>query len=175
MLERLYSPKEVSELLGIASSTLRKICLLLESNGYAFRKDEHGRKEFLEHDLNALKYFQYLTGEGHKQEQAALLAVEKAKTLPVTEQTAPPTEALLARMDEEHRALFTEIITRFDKQEEFNRALVEKLQEQSDYINQSINRRDEQLMSFIREKQEETKKQLAAANEEKGKWWKFWA
>src|SRR5690554_8085403 len=40
-----YWSKEIADMLGIGTSTLRKWCLILERNGYRFLRDEHDRRE----------------------------------------------------------------------------------------------------------------------------------
>lgn len=62
------------------------------------------------------------------------------------------------------------------QQEEFNKALIDRLDERDRYIEESIRKRDENLMVVLREIQD-SKKQIAAAEEEKEikkPWWKFW-
>ncbi|TKD65707.1 DUF3967 domain-containing protein [Pseudalkalibacillus hwajinpoensis] len=61
------------------------------------------------------------------------------------------------------------------KQEEFNRALIEKLDNQGEYIDKKLDNRDKLLMESIREIQE-TKELIAASDKEapKKKWFQFW-
>ena len=49
-----------------------------------------------------------------------------------------------------------------DKQEEFNQKLLKRIDE-----------RDQNLIAVLREIQE-SKKEIAAANQKQKKWWKFW-
>lgn len=65
-----------------------------------------------------------------------------------------------------------------EKQEEFNRQLVDSLQQQEEYIKNSIDRRDKQLTESIREQQDikkmlleikESQKEIAAANQKENK------
>ncbi|MEH7023633.1 MerR family transcriptional regulator [Priestia megaterium] len=71
-----------------------------------------------------------------------------------------------------------ELHEKHEKQEKFNKKLIEKLQQQEEYIKNNVQKRDQQLISSIREQQEikqllievkETQKQIAAANDEKAK------
>jgi hypothetical protein len=57
---------------------------------------------------------------------------------------------------------------RFEMQEQFNKKLLERLDEQQKYIEERLNNRDEMLMQSIRETQE-TKQLLLAAKEEEQK------
>lgn len=54
------------------------------------------------------------------------------------------------------------------RQEEFNKALITKLQEQQTYLDKKLDKRDQDLMQLIRDTQE-TKKLIAAA-EQKQSW-----
>lgn len=76
--EKAYWNKDVSRLLGIADSTVRKWCLALERNGYTFIRGHKESRAFLKHDINALKHFQDLTKVGSFTiEQAAKIVVEQ--------------------------------------------------------------------------------------------------
>ncbi|MGM0941287.1 MAG: MerR family transcriptional regulator [Bacillota bacterium] len=54
-------------------------------------------------------------------------------------------------------------------QKQFNQALIHKLDEQNQYINDSINRRDQQLMKTLQEMQQ-ARIEASATNEKKGFW-----
>lgn len=60
-----------------------------------------------------------------------------------------------------------------EQQEAFNKALLERLDRQTEYIEQSLKKRDEQLMQVLRENQE-TKKMIAAASQKKRSWLHRW-
>lgn len=62
-------------------------------------------------------------------------------------------------------------LTQFKEQQEaFNKNLINQLKKQEDYIKESIERRDRELMGALKEIQEQKK----LANEDKKSWWKFW-
>lgn len=65
-----------------------------------------------------------------------------------------------------------EIKEKLKKQEQFNQALLKKLEEQNQYINDSINRRDKQLLNAMNEMRQARQAQLeaSAASEEKSFW-----
>jgi len=50
-----YTPKEVSELLEIHSTTLRKYSEALEKEGYSFTRNERNHREYADHDLTVLR------------------------------------------------------------------------------------------------------------------------
>ena len=53
----------------------------------------------------------------------------------------------------------------FDLQRQFNKRLLEKLDEQQKFIDQRLLDRDHKLMEYIRDRQEETRKEIASGNE----------
>ncbi|OFV79299.1 hypothetical protein RERY_00460 [Rhodococcus erythropolis] len=61
-----------------------------------------------------------------------------------------------------------------EQQKAFNQALLEQLQRRDEYIDNALKLRDERLMQSLNEIME-TKKLLAAAQEQpKKKWYQFW-
>lgn len=63
------------------------------------------------------------------------------------------------------------------KRDEFNQALLDRLDKQQEYIDKRINQRDEELLKGIREIQERKQLEVAATKEEEktnDSWWKFW-
>jgi hypothetical protein len=58
-----------------------------------------------------------------------------------------------------------------EQQMTFNRELLQQLQKQQQYIQESLERRDKTLMETVREIQET--KLLTAATQQK-RWWQFW-
>lgn len=76
--QKAYWNHEVSKILSIGESTLRKWCLALEKNGYNFIRGTKDSRAFTQHDLNAMTYFKDLTKvKRYTIDQAAILVVEK--------------------------------------------------------------------------------------------------
>lgn len=169
--ESTYWSKEVAETLGIANSTLRKWCKLLEDGGYHFVRDQQERRAFTEHDVLMLRSFYELT-------QDKGVALDSAVNLVVSRFQREATQDVSLRdipeksQDDER---YEQIMHKLENQEQFNKALLERLDQQQAYIEQSIQKRDETLLQAIREIQE-TRLQLVAAEQEKQKkkWWQFW-
>ncbi|WP_332699346.1 hypothetical protein [Halalkalibacter lacteus] len=166
--ETAYWTYQVAEHLGIADSTLRKWCILLEKNGYVFTKGANDSRAFTEHDIMALKQFQELSKDRKvTKERAAVVVVEKFKKN-IGNDGTPPVPVDKSR--EEMRYILEEL-ERLKKSEEeqrqFNEELVQRLDRQEKYIEESLEKRDKALMASFREKQKETQKQLAATKEEK--------
>lgn len=61
---KVYSPHEVSELLGIRDSTLRKYSILLESNGYQFQRNKQNQRWYNDNDVIALRKLVTLKDNG---------------------------------------------------------------------------------------------------------------
>lgn len=169
--ETTYWSKEVAETLGIANSTLRKWCKLLEDGGYRFVRDQQERRAFTEHDVLMLRSFYELTQDkGLALESAANLVISRFQREATQDMSLRDT--LKKSRDDER---YKQVIEKLENQERFNKTLLERLDQQQAYIEQSIQKRDETLLQAIREIQE-TRLQLVAAQEEKNekKWWQFW-
>jgi hypothetical protein len=162
--EKAYWNHEIAKVLGIGESTLRKWCIELEKNGYEFVKGAKDSRAFLEHDLQALTYFKQLTkNEKIAQEKAAQSVVERysrrvenERTLPVQYEKPQPFE----RFEE----TINQLLEHSKRQEEFNKALLQKLEQQESYIKDSLEKRDKVLLESIRSTQE----QVAASQEQSG-------
>lgn len=59
---------------------------------------------------------------------------------------------------------------KMSKQEEFNLLLLEQIKKQQEYIENSLKKRDENLMAALKQSLE-VKKQIATSEEEKKSWW----
>lgn len=158
MLERSYWSREIADLLQISDSTLRKWCLLLEKEGYKFLRDDKNNRAFTDHDVIALRKFQELTKDKHVTlENATTIVVsmysERAVTLPVM----PKEDRYEERFAEMEKQL-NQLIQYNEKQDAFNRALIEKLDQRNDQLNEFIQIYRQQL----------------EAPKEKKKWYQFW-
>lgn len=58
--ELIFSSKDVSKNLNIATSTLRTWCLKLEATGYRFSRSDDNRRMFFDRDIKALRELQDL-------------------------------------------------------------------------------------------------------------------
>jgi DNA-binding transcriptional MerR regulator len=160
--EKAYWNHEVAKLLEISDSTLRRWCIELEANGYVFIKGENESRAFTVHDLDALRFFKELVKVKRKtKETASKEVVERYPARVVT----PPMQGFDKALQpvqvhekiEELSNKIEQMKSQLDKQMEFNKQLIERM--------------DQQSMSYIRELHE-TKKQIAISQEKK--WWRFW-
>jgi hypothetical protein len=180
--EKAYSTNEIANLLGIGDSTLRKWCLALEKEGYRFIRDDNDNRVFVEHDVIALRQLQEMI-KGRKTTigTAATLIYQRFSRDDRTDRTGivpyenPRSNERYNSLLEEMKKTQQELLEYRSEQQAFNKALLEQLKQQQEYIENSIKIRDEQLMNAVREMQE-TRLQLVASEQEKKKkkWWKLW-
>lgn len=139
--EKAYWNKDVSRILGIGESTVRKWCLELEKNGYSFNRGYKDSRAFLQHDINALTYFKDLTKVGsYTLEQAAILVVERFQDREVNDITVRVPEGenrSLQAIEESMKklvALTEEHVMMAKEQVELNEILLKKLDERDSLI-----------------------------------------
>ncbi|MFP7202642.1 hypothetical protein SFC08_16855 [Lysinibacillus halotolerans] len=155
--EKAYWNSEVSKILGVGESTLRKWCISLEKNGYEFLRGKKDSRAFTQHDLNALTYFKDLTKVAqYKIDQASIKVVEKFGQRNSGEEngrTVSVPDNYLSSIDEIKTDVKT-LLELYSEQMEFNKVLINKLSE-----------RDKQI-EFIQSQLEEIKKEQVATIEE---------
>lgn len=171
--EKAYWNKDVSRILEIGESTVRKWCLELEKNGYTFIRGHKDSRAFLQHDLNALAYFKDLTKVGsYTLEQAAIKVVERFQDREVADITAsvPSENELPNRSLQAIEDSLKELVELSKEQIELNRILLKKLDERDSIIEsqqryiERMNEKETQLMinetssAYATEKEEEIKK-----------------
>lgn len=156
--EKAYWNHEVSKILSIGESTLRKWCIELEKNGYEFIRGAKESRAFTDHDISALTFFKELTKvKNRTQSEAAKLVVSKFQRDIVSERTPPiPQENNHSGYDNLEKML-KEVIEKQEKQEQLNYELVKKLDEQNTYIREVLEKRDQLLLESIRNTLEEKK------------------
>ncbi len=183
-MTELYSPSHVQELLGIDSNTLRKYATLLERHGYPIHRNSRGHRSYFEKDINTLrKFIDFSSQEGMTLELSAQAIMtwisEENKTITMSDENLPLTEP-----DKEMslNGDFNEFMERIENLERINMDLIKLLKEKAvreayleDKMNQILKyvERTEQLLeersNFMLE---ETRKQIAAAQQRK--WWHWW-
>jgi hypothetical protein len=151
--EKSYWSREVAELLGISDSTLRKYCLLLEQNAYIFLRDDNNRRAFIERDVIALRQFQEMAKSSNMTLEDAALAVISAikedETTGIVPSMAPHTSASnhnSQRYDELVGRL-QQLIEHNQKQEAFNRVLLDRLEKQEVFIETILKETQLQLVA----------------------------
>lgn len=161
-MQKAYWTHEAAKDLDIGESTLRKWCIELEKNGYEFIKGAMDSRAFTGHDMAALNYFKQLyKTQKLTREQAAKVVVEKFSREGRNEGT-PPVPMENTRSIENLEQMVKHLLDHTQKQENFNKALLERLDQQEKIIKESLEKRDKLLLESIRSSQEQ-----AAAKEKK--------
>jgi DNA-binding transcriptional MerR regulator len=177
-MEKILSTRNVSDIIGVQPSTIRKYVLILEEKGYVFIKNERSQRLYTQYDVTYLRQFkQLLDAKGMTLDDAAKLVSERFLeaghdrivthgTHDNSDMSPDNNSDVEGKIDQ-----LLEIVKRQDEkleaQERFNRELLARLEDQQKYINEAINKRDQTLLMAIREVQET--KGLIAAEEEKSK------
>lgn len=181
-MSEIYSPKNVQDLLGIDSSTLRKYAILLEGHGYPIHRNTKGHRGYFDKDVNTLrKLIEFSKQDGVPLEQAAIsvmtIVSEKDSTETLEEAVPLETNDQDIKLDCNH----DELLGRIEHLEQVNLDLLIHLKEKAvreasleEKLNQILNyvKRSEQLLVERSKIEEETRMQIAAASQKK--WWKWW-
>lgn len=173
---KAYWSKEIAMELDISTSTLRKWSLALEREGYTFIRDENDRRAYILSDLDVFKQMQKLIHNGVSVEDASNAVAVRY----LSDSSDQRTLAVRQKNNDEERShAYLELLT----QNQEMKTLLERLEQtvhqqtasltqeiinQREYIEESLKRRDEQMLIALREMSEQ-RKQAASAK----KWWKF--
>lgn len=190
--EVVYLGGEVAKSLGIARSSLTKYCIALENKDYKFIRGSNNSRAFRSKDLLLLQRMKDLIQDkGMTMETAvnvvlsmlpeeerigAILDENKVMTLETTSKEQEENTQISLLMDK--LEYIDEISDRLNSMEKElkdikiqNKILQDQNYELRTTVETSSNKRDENLLSLIREVQD-TKKMIAASQEKK--WWEFW-
>ncbi|MBT2668635.1 hypothetical protein J7J00_24710 [Bacillus sp. ISL-4] len=187
-IERLYSPGEVADYLGIERQTVTKYARLLEQNGYNFLKDEKGNRNYTDSNIMMFKeLIKQRNRPGITLETAAksIVAIYESKSVFPIDTLIPSDitrlkQDIADRMDQQDKTI--------EKQSELIRVLVERLSEKTKYeeerdkrfnerldkiveevsaaVVKKLDQKENQLLLMAKEEVETTKKEVAAAKEE---------
>jgi len=153
-----YSTKDIANIVGIATPTVRKYSQALEKAGYTFIKNDQGFRIFTDKDIQIFERMKEMSNDtGMPVDRIASMLVNEQKnevsdTIRIESEVATPLENELKIIDESD-------IDRIDRQYE---ALLKEIQElkqiliaQQKYIDERLNTRDELLLQSIRALQEQ--------------------
>ena len=164
--EKLLTVKEVANLLDETPNVIRNWMKELKRH-IPTVKNESGYNVFGEEAIKRLKEIQHL----HRDRNYSIKQVEHYYDTsgdaykPLDKETF---DAKFADEIKELREHIKSLKEHSEQQEAFNKALIQKLEEQTNYINDRLEERDKRLMESIREVQE-VKKLVAPAKEEEKK------
>jgi hypothetical protein len=151
-----YFTKDVAGNLDIKTSTLRKYCLLLESAGYKFERNEKDQRIFYDKDLVTLRRLkEYTTEKGMTLDNAVkevVTRVEKAAEM-VEDDAAINEVPDIARYNAfENRQ--DQLLAYMQKQDEYIRKQDERIEVMERFIKEVITRFDQRDEQWMRENQE---------------------
>ncbi|MEH7307384.1 hypothetical protein [Neobacillus drentensis] len=180
----IYSPSNVQELLRIDGKTLRKHATLLEGHGYQVKRNNRGHRTYFEKDVIAFrKLIEFSKQEGMTMDRSAEAVMtwitEENKTVTLTEEVPLRTTN---DVDNEQNTNTNELLDRIEHLEQVNLDLIKHLKEKAvreaqleekinlilKYVERMEQLEKERSNMFV----EETRKQIAVA--EQRKWWKWW-
>lgn len=171
MEERLYSPKEVVEQLETSAETLKKYSLLLEKNGLNISRNKRGHREYSEENINTIKALFYLNKEKSVSlEDAASLVLSSDFDFTIMQPsvidnvTNPTVTTLLSNditlqnevvvmVTNQLLQLHNELEVQKQKDDEFQKIVTDRLEEQRDLIIQQ-----EEMLKKLSQQLEESKK-----------------
>ncbi|WP_017473870.1 MerR family transcriptional regulator [Amphibacillus jilinensis] len=160
--ESIYATKEVAERLGIKTVTVRKYTQELEEKGYKFEKNESNWRIFYADDLQALAYLQVLRNQGKSVAESA----EKVAELQQYNLSYRISDTAIQTGDTKN-----DMEKYIERQEEFNKTLIDRLDKQQEFINKHLEERDQKLMRVMNDMQEQRKIEMQEKNK---MWWEFW-
>lgn len=159
--QMLRTAKEAADILKIKVSTLRKYSSELEKNGYTFFKSERNHRAYSSDDITILyRLIGMKNTPGMTLERSAKSLIEGLQETGVAVtaiEDTPPQEAHSTAI------ALNEMKEYIQRQEAFNKELLERLDQQQKYME----KREEELKEEIKE----LKELPPSANKT---WWKFW-
>lgn len=165
-----YSPGDLTAMLDIKESTLRKYANQLEKAGWHFGKNDQGHRQYNDKDVMAIRRListKLNTGMTLEQTANAIVPIlnEEYGTVPAIQKEVT---------QEQYDSDITEIKELLTMQTRVIEELTKRLEERDTYIEKRLNDRDSVLLESIRtlqkqkeEENNEVRKLIAATIEEK--------
>jgi len=190
--EVVYLGGEVAKSLGIARSSLTKYCIALENKDYKFIRGSNNSRAFRSKDILLLQRMKDLVQDKSMTMETAVNVVlsmlpEEERIGVILDENKVMTPETTSKEQEENTQIsllmdkleyIDEISDRLNSMEKElkdiktqNKILQDQNDELKTTVETSSSKRDENLLSLIREVQD-TKKMIAASQEKK--WWEFW-
>ncbi|MED4074470.1 DUF3967 domain-containing protein [Priestia endophytica] len=147
----------------IGSSTLRKYSLAMEEQGYKFDRGINNSRIFYQKYIAMIqRIMNAMNKKNITLEQAIKLTMSSVPKDTVA------TDVMVTQAEPSIDVAMSERLERLEK---INLELVKRLEEQQRMLQKRDAKRDEQLITVLREVQES--KQLIAVTQDK-RWWEFW-
>lgn len=169
IIEGLYSPKDLTDILDIGDSSLRKWCIAIEEQGYFFSRTENNKRMFLDRDLIVLKHFKQLVKvQNMSLQNAAVVVASKYQDIRSTAGAQEDSIDGQRALEETLESFQNNVLSEIEQLKDLNRQLLTRLDEQQKYIEERLTHRDNMLLESIRETQT-TKQLLLEVREEQQK------
>jgi hypothetical protein len=188
-----YATKDISNIVGIASPTVRKYAQALEKAGYTFIKNEKGFRFFIDDDISAFNELKTMS-------KRSSLPVERIAEIIVSDRKPIQHEAIsdipeiiqsdsgikgdLVQYDTRYNELMErlgkldmldDIVKELDEQKEMNKSLLEQMKQQQKYIDKKLHNIDKRLIqrdTVLVDSMRATL-EVAASQQKKGIWAKI--
>lgn len=170
-VEIFHKIEDLSQILYVKDSTVRKYCALLAKQGYKFHVHPNGSRIFSSKDVQVLRKLIELKNQPGVSLENAVATIAKAtqneediEDIEVAEDIEDASDTTDVDIYKKHEVLTNEFRDFKEQQMKFQTELLKRLDKQEDYIKQSIDRRDKLLIESIRQIQE-SKQETAAATQ----------
>jgi DNA-binding transcriptional MerR regulator len=168
---------------------------VLQRENYVVKKDNRGRRQYTEHDVMVIdKLIELSKHDGMTLEKAAKMIAQRLEIANPYAETEESQETDLipfhiqqqlqqqySVMAQEMNQGMLEMEKRLSEQaKQSNEEIKASIEQHNERVEKRLEARDETLMKTLREMQEskrlmqEFRDEVAAANEKKKPWWKFW-
>lgn len=156
---KVYSPRDIADLLDIKPATLRKYSIMLEEKGYKINRNSQNHRYYLDKDIITIR--RIITGR-----KSGITLDELINGIVGIEQDNTYTNDI-SNADKQDNNDIAELKELIHKQTEVIQQFSKRLDEQDKYIENSIKERDKALLNAMNELLE-SKKQIATAEQKKG-------
>lgn len=155
---KVYSSSDVAEHLKIKTATLRKYCIMLEEEGYTFKRNSRNHRYFSDKDVMTLQNLLRAKNNGITLEEAIQGVVYQDNNNSVTND--------IHNAESRNDSDIEELKTLVYKQNELIAELSKRMDKQQEYIDKRLIERDQVLLQRLDQSLEEQKR-LATAEEKK--------
>ena len=155
---KVYSPRDIADLLDIKPATLRKYSIMLEEKGYKINRNSQNHRYYLDKDIITIR--RIITGR-----ESGITLNEVISNVVSIEQHNTYTNDI-DNADKHNNNDIQEIKELVHNQNELIKELTTRLDKQQEHIDNSLKERDTMLMQTMNELMD-SKKQIATAEENK--------
>ncbi|TYS55794.1 MerR family transcriptional regulator [Bacillus infantis] len=165
-----YPPKDLSILLDIADSTLRKWAIALEEQEYFFSRTDKNKRLFSDRDVIVLKHLRNLVQvQNMSLQNAAIIVASKYKEEFKTASEQENSTNGIRSGEGDIQSILEQMELMRNQQEQLitmNQQLLQRLDEQQKYIDERLETRDKLLLESFREIQKSNQLLLTQQKEE---------